>query len=590
MQRILWLSLIFFLYCGSVMGETVVLGVDSSLRFLISPSFLQKTIYSIDQALGSTHLEVNYLCQEEMRDRIERHQLDIFLSSSAFFRQQLKSGGKDLVTAQTERAADPNRGVGSAVLVRREDINLRQISDLKNKILGYSPEFGFPGITFLTAEIIEKGFPGHTFFSSIKAYPGKAKDLISALLRKEVDSIVLPTCILEQQSLKEILPTERLRLVSAQQNLELLCAHSTRLYPNITLVGLPTLSASFARNISLNLLNLEATDGMFWSVATDFSVLDDLLQRLNLDAYSEDRRWTLDKLWNKFWPLFIAAFFVIFSLGSCSAILSYLVRNRTKRLLVSLHEQHRLRQEANDLTSKLERLQRINALNHFSTVLSHELGQPLSNINCYTVSLSRLLERGNLNCKLFKTGLKNILIQSNKATEIVQRARNFIRSETSAFAPLSFSDIIHKSIESYRFSSNTKEDIIEHAEHEDIPFFGNAIEIELIIHNLLRNSAQAQKDLQSKAFTHVSYKIIDDKIELKIWDNGPAIKALPVVGLNASTKPDGLGLGLAIVEMIVNKHEGSMKFCYSKTGALLVIIELPLAKGEVHDQATYKNH
>jgi two-component system sensor histidine kinase TctE len=94
--------------------------------------------------------------------------------------------------------------------------------------------------------------------------------------------------------------------------------------------------------------------------------------------------------------------------------------------------------------------------------------------------------------------------------------------------------------------------------------------------NLLDNAEKHGRGL--RRFT---LKPIAGAVEFEIWDKGPGFDAnlLPraLEAFVGSTKTEGLGLGLSLVQRIVQAHAGYVGVANSEQGAV-VSIRLPLAK------------
>lgn len=89
---------------------------------------------------------------------------------------------------------------------------------------------------------------------------------------------------------------------------------------------------------------------------------------------------------------------------------------------------------------------------------------------------------------------------------------------------------------------------------------GDALEVELILHNLIKNAIEAVKDDPAgKVAVRVSNT--DSEVSITVDDNGrpltdEAFERLSRV--SASGKTDGLGLGLGIVRNLVEENGGRL--------------------------------
>ncbi len=110
----------------------------------------------------------------------------------------------------------------------------------------------------------------------------------------------------------------------------------------------------------------------------------------------------------------------------------------------------------------------------------------------------------------------------------------------------------------------------------------DAEQISRVFFNLIKNSIES---IQEKSKINGDFtKIIDieitdksDYITLNVTDNGTGfstdiIKSITKPYFTTKTKGSGLGLGLSIVNKIINEHNGSIKFISNKNGAKVEVI------------------
>ena len=118
----------------------------------------------------------------------------------------------------------------------------------------------------------------------------------------------------------------------------------------------------------------------------------------------------------------------------------------------------------------------------------------------------------------------------------------------------------------------------------------DALEIELVVVNLLRNAAVAVEHVQNPEISIA----LTGKTEGKryVWqvivkDNGPALSDEQFDRLfhpAVSSKPQGLGLGLSLCRLIVERHSGRLSFQRAAGYGLTAVLELdavPCRQGEM---------
>lgn len=110
----------------------------------------------------------------------------------------------------------------------------------------------------------------------------------------------------------------------------------------------------------------------------------------------------------------------------------------------------------------------------------------------------------------------------------------------------------------------------------------DALELELLIVNLLKNAAAASKDSREKL---ISVQLSEEANEwlLSVSDHGQVIsdKLLSRLSHPAKSLSDGLGLGLSICRLIAENHGGKLTFKPNNSKGLIVTLHLPKANKEI---------
>ena len=124
-------------------------------------------------------------------------------------------------------------------------------------------------------------------------------------------------------------------------------------------------------------------------------------------------------------------------------------------------------------------------------------------------------------------------------------------------------------------------DIAIHLNSEEIHYVKSDIEqLNRVFINLFKNSIESLKEKHEKMGDFqkkidVEIQLINDYINIVVQDNGtgftnkdPKILSKPYF----TTKKEGSGLGLSIVEKILNDHNGFIEFISQKGGAKIKIL------------------
>ena len=104
--------------------------------------------------------------------------------------------------------------------------------------------------------------------------------------------------------------------------------------------------------------------------------------------------------------------------------------------------------------------------------------------------------------------------------------------------------------------------------------------IRQLLHNLIRNAADARDDATLRIATRVEANAGSGRLTLELADDGPGF---PPTVLETPFEPyvtnkaRGSGLGLAICRKIVTEHDGRITIGNRASGGARVVIELPLS-------------
>ena len=184
--------------------------------------------------------------------------------------------------------------------------------------------------------------------------------------------------------------------------------------------------------------------------------------------------------------------------------------------------------------------------------------------------------------------LTEIETQSERISQIVNRVRSYAKSEKRRHRPIQLQLVIDQAIASFRKTSLSKDVIFTYPHAEKAMLSGDALELELLFVNLLKNAAVAMQPLPSDAKRiRIRTKTGGAMISVTFEDNGPTVTDAVMEKLSSpmkSASSNGLGLGLTICRLIAEEHGGSIHFTKAVPNGLTVTVSLPLAETALKDE------
>ena len=179
--------------------------------------------------------------------------------------------------------------------------------------------------------------------------------------------------------------------------------------------------------------------------------------------------------------------------------------------------------------------------------------------------------------------LESIETQALKAGKIVDKVRSYSKPNQQRKTVSDLLRAAKEACEVYAKKADVKFE--NHCKSGPVYVHFDEIELELVVHNLLKNAFEASSTEQkSMIFCSLKYST-DNSVVLTITDNGSPLTKAAFDNITSqsrvSTKAHGLGLGLDIVCSLIEKNEGKIAFTLSKTRSLITTITLRSADREL---------
>ncbi len=213
----------------------------------------------------------------------------------------------------------------------------------------------------------------------------------------------------------------------------------------------------------------------------------------------------------------------------------------------------------------LAEAQKVAATAELAGALAHELNQPLAAISNYARACRTLAERGDSQALLVES-LRRIAEESARAGEFVRRMRDFfrtglLRTEDCLVEALLSAALNQASDRIERLQVDTRVRCNEPWLHLQ----ADRIQLGTVFDNLVKNALDAlaerpgrrQLELRARTVRHGNA----DLLRIEVSDNGPGVplELRPeLFSAMATTKPQGMGLGLAMSRGIVERHGGRL--------------------------------
>lgn len=228
------------------------------------------------------------------------------------------------------------------------------------------------------------------------------------------------------------------------------------------------------------------------------------------------------------------------------------------------------------------RLTRLGSMGELASALAHEINQPLMAAGTYTRLVAEAITLGGSPEKAGEAAAKAVS-QVERASEVVRRLRDLIRLGRSELAPVAIARIVDEALELLRPEIENSRVRIERRLAPNLPpVMADMLQVEQVLLNLVRNAIEAIQaaGVDRGTITISAARSGSSVVEVGVADSGPgfAMQAGDAVAQPfATTKPDGLGVGLSLSRSIIEAHGGQLNLGNTERGAL-VSFTLPIAE------------
>ncbi len=244
-------------------------------------------------------------------------------------------------------------------------------------------------------------------------------------------------------------------------------------------------------------------------------------------------------------------------------------------------------EEMRRLQDELARVARLSTLGEMVAGIAHELNQPLySALNFGKACRNLLAVEGPVDTKNVREWTDETIACINRAGAIVSQLRNLTRKSPPTFAPVSLAELIEESIHLLAFEAR-RDGVVVRTAFETKPIVVvDRIRVQQVLINLIRNAFEALQavDRTKRELTISAAEEEGRWAEITVADSGPGLPAEEpgrIFEAFVTTKPDGMGLGLAISRTIVETHGGRIWTTKNSDGGASFHFTLPLAGADI---------
>ncbi len=236
-----------------------------------------------------------------------------------------------------------------------------------------------------------------------------------------------------------------------------------------------------------------------------------------------------------------------------------------------------------DLT-EVQKMQRMSAWREVARRIAHEIKNPLTPIQLSAQRLRRrYLEKLDDDVEIFDECTRIIISQVDEMKHLVDEFSAFAKMPTSRPVPGDLNRVVNDAVTLYR-QAHTDIEYITRTDDSLPAVEIDSAQMSRAIGNLLENATAALQEVNHDSKQVVVTTLYDPSLHiatLEIMDNGAGIspgakKRLFEPYFSTKKSKGGTGLGLVIVNRIVNDHNGFIRVRDNRPTGTVFSIELPV--------------
>jgi PAS domain S-box-containing protein len=214
--------------------------------------------------------------------------------------------------------------------------------------------------------------------------------------------------------------------------------------------------------------------------------------------------------------------------------------------------------------SELAHVTRVTTMGELAASIAHEVNQPLSAIVNNGSACMRWLNGAAPNLDEARDATRRIIRDGNRAGEVITRIRALLRKTDAEKSRLDINQIIRDVVTLTRNEATGKGVSLRMELGAGLPpVLGDRVQLQQVILNLIMNGIEATSSAtgRPRELLISSRQHESDKALVAVRDSGVGLDGQDLEKLFDAfytTKPQGLGMGLAISRSIVEDHGGQL--------------------------------
>jgi len=251
-------------------------------------------------------------------------------------------------------------------------------------------------------------------------------------------------------------------------------------------------------------------------------------------------------------------------------------------LLVQRRERLRAEAEIMNQRTELAHVTRVSTMGQLTSTLAHELNQPLGAILRNAEAAEIFLQKEKPDLEEIRAILADIRKDDRRAGHVISRMRSLLKRRSLELKSLDIAELLEEAISLAQPDARARRVFLTLQLREKLPAVrGDRVHLQQVLLNLILNGMDSMAGVAaSQRLLTVSAKTNKEKnVEVSVSDTGAGIATDKIERLFEpffTTKTNGMGMGLAISQTIIEAHGGKIWGGNNETRGAVFFFTLPL--------------
>ena len=252
-------------------------------------------------------------------------------------------------------------------------------------------------------------------------------------------------------------------------------------------------------------------------------------------------------------------------------------------LLVERRIRHAAVRVADEQQRELVHLGRVAIVNELASTLAHETSQPLTAILTNASVARRMVREGVSDPDEFRHVIDDIVTNGSRAAAVIRGVRGLIKDAAVDRKEVAINDVACEAVELAHGDLVRRNVIVEmRLAPERLVVMADRVQLQQVLLNLILNACEAMLDTPARERKlAVSTTLSGHVVHITVEDCGHGIPAHALEDIFSpfrTTKPQGLGLGLAICRSIIGAHGGRVVAANNSERGATFTVSLPVLR------------